>query len=98
MVEQNSFKQSPLDIYFIIMIFQVEFHFLSLFYLFCVVCFRFYRSVAYRQFVRFVWGYSGNNKRLPLPCCVYNAIRKKLPNPDSEKYTGFELDEDLPSY
>ena len=32
-------------------------------------------SVAYRQFVRLVWEYVGKSNRLPLPCCVYNAIK-----------------------
>lgn len=60
----------------------------------CFSIFRFYRSVAYRQFFRLVWVYAGNAKRLPLPCCVYNAIRCEFPEEDGI-YNGF-LEEDEP--
>jgi len=53
---------------------------------------RFFRSVAYRQFYRLIWQYNGNLKRLPLPCCVYNAIRSEFPSEDGN-YRGF-LEED----
>ncbi|XP_031572490.1 uncharacterized protein LOC116306553, partial [Actinia tenebrosa] len=53
----------------------------------------YFRSVAYRQFVRLVWGYVGAAKRLPLPCCVYNKIREAFPN-DDDMYKGYEEDDD----
>jgi len=48
--------------------------------------------VAYRQFFRFIWKFEGVTKRLPLPCCVYNAIRSQFPSDDGN-YCGF-LEED----
>ncbi|KAK3745925.1 hypothetical protein QZH41_010221, partial [Actinostola sp. cb2023] len=55
---------------------------------------QFFRSVAYRQFYRLIWQYNGNLKRLPLPCCVYHAIRSEFPSEDGN-YRGFlEEDED----
>lgn len=54
--------------------------------------FRFFRSVSYRQFFRLVWGYTGCSKRIPLPCCVYNAIRAEFPSEQGD-YHGFEADE-----
>ncbi|KAK3744270.1 hypothetical protein QZH41_019936 [Actinostola sp. cb2023] len=53
----------------------------------------YFRSVAYRQFVRLVWEYVGAGKRLPLPCCVYNAIRKAFPDPENF-YKGYEEEEE----
>ena len=51
--------------------------------------FRFLRSVSYRQFTQMVYGKLGK-LRIPLPSCVYQAIRTKF---QSEKtYTGFEED------
>ena len=47
------------------------------------------RSVAYRQYVRLVYEYIGASRRIPLPNCVYNSIRKAFPNTDGE-YTGYE--------
>lgn len=32
----------------------------------------FFRAVSYRQFIRFVWGYTGKSQRYPLPCCRYS--------------------------
>ena len=51
------------------------------------------RSVAYRQFVRLVWQYVGISKRIPLPCCVYNSLRKKFPS-NTEHFKGFEDEAD----
>ncbi|KAK3753694.1 hypothetical protein QZH41_013140, partial [Actinostola sp. cb2023] len=53
---------------------------------------QFLRSVSYRQFTRLVWEYMGYSKRLPLPCCAYNAIRGKFPSEDGE-YKGYEDEE-----
>jgi len=50
---------------------------------------RFLQSVAYRQFIRLVWEYLGASNRLPLPCCVYNSIRKTFPT-ETEGYQGYE--------
>ena len=55
--------------------------------------FRYYRSVAYRQFVRLVWEYVGSGRRIPLPCCVYNKIREKFPDKDND-YRGYEEEEE----
>ena len=55
--------------------------------------YRFLRSVAYRQFVRLVWEYVGKSNRLPLPCCVYNAIRSAFPTAQ-DQYHGYEEEDD----
>ena len=39
---------------------------------------RFLRGIAYRDFTRLIHGYLGN-KRIPLPACGYDAIRKQFP-------------------
>ncbi|PFX21922.1 hypothetical protein AWC38_SpisGene13591 [Stylophora pistillata] len=52
----------------------------------------FLRAVAYRQFVRLVWEYVGASNRLPLPCCVYNRIRKTFPMAEKSEYKGYEED------
>ena len=57
--------------------------------------YRFLRAVSYRQLVRLVWGFTGSSRRLPLPSCCYNAIRKAFPNPENQEYKGFEEDEDV---
>lgn len=59
----------------------------------CYLLYRFFRSVAYRQFYRFIWQYEGNCKRLPLPCCVYNSIRTEFPSEDGN-YKGFIEEEE----
>ncbi|XP_068690066.1 uncharacterized protein [Montipora foliosa] len=51
---------------------------------------KFLRSVSYRQFVLMVWEYVGSSNRIPLPCCVYNALRKEFPIQDDEDYHGYE--------
>ncbi|KAK3721679.1 hypothetical protein QZH41_013829 [Actinostola sp. cb2023] len=53
----------------------------------------YFRSVAYRQFVRLVWEYIGAGKRVPLPCCVYNKIRETFRDTD-DMYTGYEEDDE----
>ena len=55
--------------------------------------YRFLRSVAYRQFVRLVWEYVGKSNRLPLPCCVYNALRSAFPTAEHQ-YHGYKEEED----
>lgn len=54
---------------------------------------RFLRSVAYRNFIRMIFGVIGR-KRIPLPACAYHAIRKKFPLAKDETFTGFEMDEE----
>ena len=49
--------------------------------------------MAYTQFVRLVWEYVGMSNRLPLPSCVYNAIRSAFPNGE-DHYRGYEEEED----
>ena len=49
-----------------------------------------YRYTAYRQFVRWCWGYLGKNIRVPLPSCVTAVIRQKYNSPD---YVGFKYSE-----
>ncbi|XP_074631276.1 uncharacterized protein LOC141889849 isoform X2 [Acropora palmata] len=53
----------------------------------------FLRSVAYRQFVHLVWEYVGKSNRLPLPCCVYNAIRSAFLTAEHQ-YHGYEEEDD----
>ncbi|XP_061918108.1 P2X purinoceptor 7-like [Entelurus aequoreus] len=45
------------------------------------------RHTAYRQFVRFCWGYLGKDIRVVLPACVVHKIRTTFPSMD---YTGFQ--------
>ncbi|KAL3854917.1 hypothetical protein ACJMK2_014152 [Sinanodonta woodiana] len=45
------------------------------------------RYVAYRQFVRWCWGFMGKEVRVPLPACAVNKIRQAFP---SDTYTGFK--------
>ena len=51
-----------------------------------------YRHIAYRQYVRWVYGYVGRNIRVPLPSCAVSCIRAHYPPPGDEEYfqfTGF---------
>ena len=58
---------------------------------------RLLRAVAYRQFTRLVWGFTGSSQRYPLPCCAYAKIRKAHPDP-RDIYKGFEEEaEDEPT-
>ncbi|XP_069108912.1 uncharacterized protein [Argopecten irradians] len=47
-----------------------------------------YRYTAYRQLVRWCWGFLGKNVRVPLPSCAVNLIRSTFPA-DDDVYTGF---------
>jgi len=47
-----------------------------------------YRYTAYRNVVRWCWGYIGKEVRVILPACVVVAVRSKFP---SETYAGFKL-------
>lgn len=46
-----------------------------------------HRYTAYRQLVRWCWGYLGKEIRVPLPACAVNRIREEFPSFD---YKGFE--------
>ena len=58
---------------------------------FCVV--RFFRSVAYWQFTRLLWDFTGRSRHYPLPCCAYTKIRKQFPD-ENGQYHGFEDDDE----
>lgn len=50
------------------------------------------RHIAYRQFVRWCWGFLGKEIRVPLPSCVVSCIRAHFPPPGLEEdfhFTGF---------
>ncbi|XP_077529113.1 P2X purinoceptor 7-like [Haemaphysalis longicornis] len=49
-----------------------------------------YRYTAYRQFVRWLWGWLGEGNRLVLPSCVVAKIRHTFP---TETPTGFRYPE-----
>ncbi|XP_033107345.1 P2X purinoceptor 7-like [Anneissia japonica] len=49
-----------------------------------------YRHVAYRNLVRFCWGYLGRENRVVLPSCAVAKIRQQFPNPENDGYTGFQ--------
>lgn len=55
--------------------------------------FSFLRSVAYREFIRMVYGILGK-RRVPLPACAYHQIRKTFPVGEGELHIGFEVDEE----
>ncbi|XP_033725101.1 uncharacterized protein LOC117315071 [Pecten maximus] len=48
-----------------------------------------YRYTAYRQLVRWCWGFLGRNVRVPLPACAVHVIRQTFPCPEGEIVTGF---------
>eukprot|EP00112_Aurelia_sp_Birch-Aquarium-sp1_P001201 Seg1123.3 transcript_id=Seg1123.3/GoldUCD/mRNA.D3Y31 product="hypothetical protein" protein_id=Seg1123.3/GoldUCD/D3Y31 len=52
---------------------------------------QFLRSIAYHNFTRLIHGYLGN-KRIPLPACAYDAIRRKFPA-TYDAVRGFQDDE-----
>ena len=51
------------------------------------------RHIAYRQLVRWCWGFLGKDIRVPLPSCAVNCIRAHFQEPerldDEVEYTGF---------
>lgn len=49
--------------------------------------YRTYRHIAYRRFVRWIWGFLGRKNRKILPSCAVNAIRNQFP---SQQYSGFQ--------
>ncbi len=48
---------------------------------FLVSC-RQYRHTAYRQLVRWCWGWLGRHNRVELPACALTSIREQFPSPD----------------
>ncbi|KAJ8031444.1 hypothetical protein HOLleu_24635 [Holothuria leucospilota] len=46
-----------------------------------------YRYTAYRQFVRWCWGFLGRHVRVVLPACAVIRIRETFP---SEEFVGFQ--------
>ncbi|KAL5005344.1 hypothetical protein ScPMuIL_018800 [Solemya velum] len=46
------------------------------------------RYTAYRQFVRWCWGYLGKEIRVVIPACVVLSVRNSYPDP-GQNYTGF---------
>lgn len=47
-----------------------------------------YRHTAYRQLVRFCFGWLGKKNRVVLPSCAVNKIRETFPS-NSGQYVGF---------
>ena len=58
-------------------------------HVFLISSVRKFRHVAYRQVVRWCWGYLGKHNRVPLPSCVMKEIRRAYPDPDGD-YKGFK--------
>ena len=52
--------------------------------------YRYFRSVAYREYIQLVYGYLGK-RRIPLPACAYHAIRQAFGGKD---FKGFKDDDD----
>ncbi|XP_070559470.1 uncharacterized protein [Ptychodera flava] len=48
------------------------------------------RYIAYRQFVRWSWGFLGRHVRVPLPSCVISKIREHFPSSDGT-YKNFQF-------
>lgn len=49
-----------------------------------------YRHLAYRNFVRWCWGYLGRHIRVVIPSCAVTRIRQEFPENEGN-YTGFQL-------
>ncbi|XP_068692587.1 uncharacterized protein [Montipora foliosa] len=49
-----------------------------------------FRYIAYRQLVRWCWGYLGKNVRVALPSCVVNKIRSTFSADFGSSYTGLK--------
>jgi len=52
--------------------------------------FRRFRYIAYRQLVRWCWGYLGKHVRVALPSCAVNKIRSTFPADFGTTYTGLK--------
>ncbi|KAK3712317.1 hypothetical protein QZH41_017253, partial [Actinostola sp. cb2023] len=49
-----------------------------------------FRYTAYRQLVRWCWGFLGRNLRVALPSCAVNTIRETFPADFGSHYTGLK--------
>ncbi|XP_074607768.1 uncharacterized protein LOC141860533 isoform X1 [Acropora palmata] len=49
-----------------------------------------FRYIAYRQLVRWCWGYLGKHVRVALPSCAVNKIRNTFPADFGSSYTGLK--------
>ena len=49
-----------------------------------------YRYVAYRQFVRWCWGWLGRDVRVQLPACVQASVKVAYPD-GANNYRGTRL-------
>ncbi|XP_069119754.1 uncharacterized protein [Argopecten irradians] len=47
------------------------------------------RYIAYRQLVRWCWGWLGRHVRVPVPSCAVSMIRQAFPSADGQ-YVGFK--------
>ena len=56
---------------------------------------RLLRYIAYREFIRWTFGYCGKHVRKVIPACVVNAIRASFPKGDQETYEGFHYTDDF---
>ncbi|XP_062592073.1 uncharacterized protein LOC134253563 [Saccostrea cucullata] len=50
-----------------------------------------HRYTAYRQFVRWCWGYLGKKVRVVIPSCAVSKIRETFPLQPGETHTGFNF-------
>ena len=50
--------------------------------------FRFYRAVAYRWLVRWIFGYLGWDNSRPLPACIYETARRQWPTSNTRGYVS----------
>ena len=57
---------------------------------FLIILCRKFRYIAYRQLVRWCWGYLGKNVRVALPSCAVNKIRGTFPADFGSSYTGLK--------
>lgn len=64
----------------------LQWHRYNLSPLFC----RKFRYIAYRQLVRWCWGYLGKHVRVALPSCAVNKIRNTFPADFGSSYTGLK--------
>lgn len=56
---------------------------------------RLLRYVAYREFIRWTFGYLGKHIRKVIPACVVNTIRNAFPKNNQETYEGFHYADDF---
>ncbi|XP_004227445.2 P2X purinoceptor 7-like isoform X1 [Ciona intestinalis] len=49
------------------------------------------RYTAYRQFIRWCYGYLGMKVRVPIPACVVNKIRHSFPLQEGQEYVSLRF-------